>query len=123
MPNIPAGKNEKCINYSNAEKRIIIPLLRDNTGKMKEKGRKKGLFEAIAGISREAMTVFSCGMSTVALIGAALITRIASAMKEDPLGAVSYYAPMLEYIMMTVLIVVAGTAAFDLMDKKKRQRL
>ncbi len=90
---------------------------------MKEKGRKKGLFEAIAGISREAMTVFSYGMSTVALIGAALITRIASAMKEDPLGAVSYYAPMLEYIMMTVLIVVAGTAAFDLMDKKNRQRL
>ena len=70
-----------------------------------KKRREKSLNAAIKELSREAMTVFSCGVSAAV----------------DPLGAVDYYAPMLEYIMMTLLIVICGTAAFDLMDKDKRR--
>ena len=85
-----------------------------------KKRREKSLNAAIKELSREAMTVFSCGVSAV-IVSAALIARLAPAIAVDPLGAVDYYAPMLEYIMMTLLIVICGTAAFDLMDKDKRR--
>ncbi len=86
-----------------------------------KKRRGISLSAAISELSREAMTVFSCGVSAAVIVSAALITRLAPAIAVDPLGAVDYYAPMLEYIMMTLLIVICGTAAFDLMDKNQRR--
>ena len=86
-----------------------------------KKRRGISLSAAISKLSREAMKVFSCGVSAAVIVSAALITRLAPAIAVDPLGAVDYYAPMLEYIMMTQLIVICGTAAFDLMDKNQRR--
>lgn len=87
---------------------------------MKGKKLKKRLLCAISGISREAMTVLSCGIGVISLVCAALIYRIYPAVKADPLGAVAYYGPMFEYIMMTLLIVVVGAFAFDVAEKSGR---
>ena len=87
---------------------------------MLDNRKRTGLLNAIAKISHAAMTVFSCGISTISIVAAALISRISAAVKQDPLGAVDYYGPMIEYIMMSLLIVIAGAAAFDIMDKNRR---
>ncbi len=85
---------------------------------MKEKKLKKQLLSAIAHSCREAMTVLSCGIGVISLVCAALIYKIYPAVSADPIGAVAYYGPMFEYIMMTLLIVVVGAIIFDIMDKK-----
>lgn len=69
----------------------------------------------------EAMTVFICGMGSATLAAVAWLCRLAEAVAVDPLGAESYYAPMLEYIMMAYLIVIAGTLAFDLLARSCKQ--
>ena len=85
---------------------------------MKKKQLKHKLLNSISQISREAMTVLSCGISVISLVCAALIYRIYPAVKADPRGAVDHYGPMFEYIMMTLLIVVVGAILFDIIDKK-----
>lgn len=69
-------------------------------------------------LCREAMIVFVCGMSAALSAGAALTVMIYKDARIDPIGAADRYGPMLEYIAMTVLIVVAGTVLFDIIDKK-----
>ena len=75
---------------------------------MKPKRNKISLRGAVAGISREAMTVLSCGLSTVLIVSAAFISRLSVAVAEDPVGA-------------TVLIVVTGAAIFDVMCRRAKK--
>lgn len=88
---------------------------------MKPKRNKISLRGAVAGISREAMTVLSCGLSTALIVSAAFISRLSAAVTEDPVGALDLYGPMVEYIVMTVLIVVTGAAIFDVMCRLSKK--
>lgn len=72
---------------------------------------------AVSEISRRAMLIFRLGASVVCLALAALIYSAQEVAAKDPVGAFFYYSPMVEYIIMTLLIVFVGTLAFDTAER------
>ena len=72
---------------------------------------------AVSQISRRAMLIFRLGASVVCLALAALIYLAEKAAEADPVGAFFYYSPMVEYIIMTLLIVFVGTLLFDTAER------
>ncbi len=84
-------------------------------------GRIKHFFDkflnTFSKIGYRPMLMFKLGASVVCLALAAIIYLANEAAKQDPLGALSYYAPMVEYIVMTLLIVFVGMLAFDTAEK------
>lgn len=75
-----------------------------------------------AALGREAMTVFICGMGCATLAAMVWLCLLARAVRVDPIGAAYHYAPMLEYIMMSYLIVITGTLAFDLLVRSGKTK-
>lgn len=86
-----------------------------------KKPRLNDFLLAVSEISRRAMLIFRLGASTVCLALAALIYTVQEAAVEDPVGAFFYYSPMVEYIIMTLLIVFVGTLAFDTAERYYRK--
>lgn len=85
---------------------------------------KRGLISVLAleaeAIGHEAMTIFICGMGSATLAALVWLYDLAEAVRVDPFGAACHYVPMLEYIMMAYLIVIAGTLVFDLLVRSCR---
>ena len=86
-----------------------------------KKPRLNDFLLAVSEISRRAMLIFRLGASTVCLALAALIYSAQDAAAKDPVGAFFYYSPMVEYIMMTLLIVFVGTLTFDTAERYYRK--
>ena len=76
---------------------------------------------AFSKIGYRPMLIFRLGASAVCLALAAIVYSAKEAATHDPLGAFSYYAPMVEYIVMTLLIVFVGMLAFDTAEKYYEQ--
>lgn len=72
---------------------------------------------ALSQISQRAMLIFKLGASSVCFALAALIRMASEAAAIDPVGAFFHYSPMVEYIIMTFLIVFIGTLAFDTAER------
>lgn len=86
-----------------------------------KKPRLNDFLLAVSEISRRAMLIFRLGASAVCLALAALIYTAQEAAANDPVGAFFYYSPMVEYIIMTLLIVFVGTLAFDTAERYYRK--
>ena len=63
------------------------------------------------------MLIFKLGASAVCLALATLTQSALEAAEVDPVGAFFHYSPMVEYIIMTLLIVFAGTLVFDAAER------
>lgn len=84
---------------------------------MKTSGAFRMFLHSISQISPRAMLIFRLGASVVCLALAALSFLVERACSTDPVGAFFYYSPMVEYIVMSLLIVFAGTLAFDAAER------
>jgi hypothetical protein len=78
---------------------------------------QKRPFTTISEIGRRAMLVFRAGMSVVCIALAVIALLFCRDACVDALKAAHYYAPMLEYIAMTFLIVFTGSLLFDIAER------
>lgn len=74
-------------------------------------------------ISKESMCLLKCGISVVLLALAGLIFMVQRDIETDPFWTVRYYAPMLENIIMTLIIVAGGALLLDinLLDIRRKK--
>ena len=78
------------------------------------------IFKKISEIEKIPMTFYKFGASLVILALCGIYYMCEAEVCVGSIGVELYYAPMLEYILMTYVIFWAGTLLLDLLHREKK---
>lgn len=79
-------------------------------------------FRALRHISDISALVLKSGMFFVCLQAAVLTIEVHDMLQHNPLLVPLYYPPLLEYVALPFVIVVAGALLFDALEREKADR-
>ena len=70
-------------------------------------------------LSPAAFFVLRIGFPLIVLQGSALLFRVCQSMEIDPFYTYYYYAPIMEYLVMSLTLLVGGALLFDWIGRRQ----